>query len=114
MSTTPEDASDFEAMVILRLNALQYWLTELYALSAGNQPGRMAALFAQKLDSLKREPPMGPATMSPAELDQVMLAELPMILHVGGEMRLHLEAMQELMDAGRREHGQPRPPIMMD
>jgi hypothetical protein len=92
----------FEAMLILRMNALQYWVAALYERASGGRPGLMADMIDQRLHSLKVEPPKGPVGMSPADLDQVMLAELPAVLQVGAEIRDHLKAVQRTIDYNRR------------
>lgn len=102
-----EAATEYEAVMTLRLNGLQYWLTELFGLISGGLPGRMADMINGKLESLENEPPIGPDHMTPEQLDQVMLAELPMILAIGREMSAHLSSAQKVIDARRAEAAQP-------
>lgn len=111
MQTETEDrgepVSEFEAMVLLRLNAQQYWMTELFGLISGGLPGRMADMIKGKLESMENEPPIGPSHLSPAQLDQVMLAELPMVLAIGREMVEHLSAAQRVIDERKAQSAGP-------
>ncbi len=105
MSESTARDADFEAAMVLRINAVQYWLTELFSILANDRPGLMAARLQQKLHALKNEPPLGPPGITPEQLDQIMLAELPAILAVGAEMVDHLEGTQLAIDARRAAIG---------
>lgn len=86
-----------------RQEAILYWTTQTYLLMSMGQPGRMAAQIRRKLDDLQNAPPLGPAGMTPAQLDELMIRELPMMLHVGDEIAQHLEALQRHADERRAQ-----------
>lgn len=84
-----------------RQQALQYWLAQTYLLMSLQQPGRMAEQIRKKLNLLMNEPPLGPPGMTPAQLDEIMVEELPMMLQVGHEIAEHLEGLQRHADERR-------------
>lgn len=86
-----------------RQEAILYWTTQTYLLMSMGQPGRMAAQIRRKLDDLQNAPPMGPAHLTPAQLEEIALRELPMMLHVGDEIAQHLEALQRHSDELRAQ-----------
>lgn len=86
-----------------RQEAQMYWIAQLYLLLSMGQPGRMAAQIRHKLKDMQNLPPMGPEPLTPAQLDEKMIEELPMMLQVGDEIAQHLEGLQRAADERRAQ-----------
>lgn len=87
--------------LIHRIDAQAYWLGQVFYLLSGDQPGLMARRIEMKLRSLKNEPPRGPDGATPAQLEQMMLQDLPAILQAGEDMVSMLKDVQRLTDERR-------------
>lgn len=86
------------AQELERQQATRYWIAEAFHLMSNGRPGFMAASIERKMSSLKSEPPRGPDGMSPAAVDQAMIAQLPAILTMGRDMAEHLRLAQATRD----------------
>jgi hypothetical protein len=105
MTNRQDGPTQFEAGVILRLNAIVHWLGELHAYVARPGPGAMADHLEARMQTMRNMPPSGPEGLSPQQLDDMMVVQQPVIELIGRTMVEHLRSMQAHTDETAGQQG---------